>query len=112
MTVFQNILQDPDALVQILLPVQLGSSLMCACRLHYNYLNNEKPNPRVLDQYIQFTTCNNHMNQSKARDHTVTLKQLQSFDQYKLLKKEDPVKLDVIDTNEDAIQFRTEHTFR
>ena len=78
MTVFQNILQDPDALVQILLAVQHGSSLMCACRLHYNYLNNEKPNLRVLDQYIQFTTCTIHMNEMKARDHTVTLRQLQS----------------------------------
>ena len=50
-------------MLRFLILVQLGKNLMCACRLHYNYINQEKQNPRVLDRYIKFTSCTNHMNE-------------------------------------------------
>ena len=62
-TAFKQLLKDNYAMLRILILVQLGKNLMCACRLHYNYINQEKPNPRVLDRYIKFTSCTNHMNE-------------------------------------------------
>ena len=62
-TNFKLLLKDNYAMLRILILVQLGKNLMCACRLHYNYINQEKPNPRVLERYIKFTSCTNHMNE-------------------------------------------------
>ena len=62
-TAFKLLLKDNYAMLRILILVQLGKNLMCACRLHYNYINQEKPNPRVLERYIKFTSCTNHMNE-------------------------------------------------
>ena len=59
----KQLLKDNYAMLRFLILVQLGKNLMCACRLHYNYINQEKPNPRVLDRYIKFTSCTNHMNE-------------------------------------------------
>ena len=79
--VFNQLLDNHNALLQTLMLVQLGKNLMCACRLHYNFINQKKLNTSVFDQYIKFTTCTNHMDESTALRYTVTLPELHKFSQ-------------------------------